>query len=206
MEDALEWVRRTRSGTGERSHRPRGDRRGLAIESAKLIATAKHRALDHFRRSKMLDRRHEDLSRQVEFDELDPEGELHAPLDDFIGDDLLRLIFTTCHPVLGKGRRTGRKRSSSRSASLRSMATSGITNARYARWTAGRPRATTRGLSLASPWLAPCQPEAVPADFQSRWECLLTLRGSNAEQTNSPVRIDPPACSFRLLRGCCTDV
>ena len=65
-----------------------------------LMATAKHRALDHFRRGQMLDRRHEDLARRIEAEERDPEGELHAAIDDFIGDDLLRLIFTTCHPVL----------------------------------------------------------------------------------------------------------
>jgi RNA polymerase sigma factor (sigma-70 family) len=65
-----------------------------------LMATAKHRALDHFRRGKMLDRRHEDLARRIEAEKRDPEAELHAALDDFIGDDLLRLIFTTCHPVL----------------------------------------------------------------------------------------------------------
>jgi RNA polymerase sigma factor (sigma-70 family) len=65
-----------------------------------LMATARHRALDHFRRGKMLDRRHEDLARRIEAARRDPEAELHAGLDDFIGDDLLRLIFTTCHPVL----------------------------------------------------------------------------------------------------------
>ncbi len=64
------------------------------------MATARHRALDHFRRGKMLDRRHEDLARRIEAERRDPESELHAGLDDFIGDDLLRLIFTTCHPVL----------------------------------------------------------------------------------------------------------
>ncbi len=65
-----------------------------------LMATAKHRALDHFRRTEMLDRRHDDLVRRLGTEERDPEGELHAAIDDFIGDDLLRLIFTTCHPVL----------------------------------------------------------------------------------------------------------
>ena len=66
-----------------------------------LMATAKHRALDHFRRSKMLDRKHEDLTRRLEADERrDPEPALHEALDDPIGDDLLRLIFMTCHPVL----------------------------------------------------------------------------------------------------------
>ena len=70
-----------------------------------LMATAKHRALDHFRRSKMLERRHQDLARRLEAEEHDPERELHASLDDFIGDDLLRLIFTTCHPVLARDAR-----------------------------------------------------------------------------------------------------
>jgi len=65
-----------------------------------LMATAKHRALDHFRRSRMLDRRHQDLKVRLEAEHRDPEGEMHAALDDFIGDDLLRLVFTTCHPVL----------------------------------------------------------------------------------------------------------
>jgi RNA polymerase sigma factor (sigma-70 family) len=65
-----------------------------------LMATAKHRALDHFRRSKMLDRKHEDLGRRLEAEQRSPEPELHAALDDAIGDDLLRLIFMTCHPVL----------------------------------------------------------------------------------------------------------
>ncbi len=67
-----------------------------------LMATAKHRALDHFRRSKMLDRRHGDLARRLEADERDAGSELDAAIDDFIGDDLLRLIFTTCHPVLAR--------------------------------------------------------------------------------------------------------
>ena len=65
-----------------------------------LMATAKHRALDHFRRGKMLDRKHEDLARLIAAEGRDPEAELHAALDDFMGDDLLRLMFTTCHPVL----------------------------------------------------------------------------------------------------------
>jgi len=65
-----------------------------------LMATAKHRALDHFRRAKMLDRKHEELALQIDSERRDPEPELHEALDDVIGDDLLRLVFTTCHPVL----------------------------------------------------------------------------------------------------------
>lgn len=48
----------------------------------------------------MLDRRHEDLTRRLEAEQRNPETELHAAIDDFVGDDLLRLILTTCHPVL----------------------------------------------------------------------------------------------------------
>ena len=65
-----------------------------------LMAAAKHRAIDLFRRSKLLERKHEELGR-----ELDPRQEALVPdfetaLDDDIGDDLLRLVFISCHPVL----------------------------------------------------------------------------------------------------------
>ena len=62
-----------------------------------LMATAKHRAIDLFRRRKLLERKHEELGY-----ELTSHGapDFDAALDDDIGDDLLRLIFTACHPVL----------------------------------------------------------------------------------------------------------
>jgi predicted RNA polymerase sigma factor len=63
------------------------------------MATAKRRAIDLFRRNKLLERKHEELGREFELQQelaWDPE----AALDDDIGDDLLRLIFTSCHPVL----------------------------------------------------------------------------------------------------------
>jgi RNA polymerase sigma-70 factor (ECF subfamily) len=62
-----------------------------------LMATAKNRALDHFRRNKLLERKHEELSRELE-ESVMPDFE--AAIDDDIGDDLLRLMFTACHPVL----------------------------------------------------------------------------------------------------------
>jgi RNA polymerase sigma factor (sigma-70 family) len=69
-----------------------------------LMAAAKRRVLDHFRRAKMLDRKHEDLTRQLEAEQSSPERRpdvvLDAELDDAIGDDVLRLVFMTCHPVL----------------------------------------------------------------------------------------------------------
>ena len=64
-----------------------------------LMATAKHRALDLLRRRQMLDRKHEELGRELEAQELTV-PDFNAALDDDIGDDLLRLMFIACHPVL----------------------------------------------------------------------------------------------------------
>jgi RNA polymerase sigma factor (sigma-70 family) len=63
-----------------------------------LMATAKHRAIDLLRRNKLLERKHEELAYKIEREETAPD--LDKALDDDIGDDLLRLVFTTCHPVL----------------------------------------------------------------------------------------------------------
>src|SRR5512134_4204826 len=65
-----------------------------------LMATAKHRAIDELRRRKMLERKHETLGHELTAAQDGPEQDLDAALDDPVGDDLLRLIFTTCHPVL----------------------------------------------------------------------------------------------------------
>jgi RNA polymerase sigma-70 factor (ECF subfamily) len=65
-----------------------------------LMATAKHRAIDRLRRSKLQQRKHEEIARELE-DEQAHAGDAHLDaLDDPIGDDLLRLVFTACHPVL----------------------------------------------------------------------------------------------------------
>jgi len=65
-----------------------------------LMATAKHRAIDHLRRNKRLERKHEELGREFEAQQETALADLDAAIDDDIGDDLLRLIFTACHPVL----------------------------------------------------------------------------------------------------------
>src|SRR5215831_1328429 len=62
-----------------------------------LMATAKHRALDHLRRTKLHARKHEELAHEIESI---PAPDLDQALDDDIGDDLLRLIYIACHPVL----------------------------------------------------------------------------------------------------------
>jgi RNA polymerase sigma factor (sigma-70 family) len=65
-----------------------------------LMATAKHRAIDLLRRSTRLERKHEELGRELEARQESPEPDLDAAIDDPVGDDLLRLVFTCCHPVL----------------------------------------------------------------------------------------------------------
>jgi RNA polymerase sigma-70 factor, ECF subfamily len=64
-----------------------------------LMATAKHRAIDHFRRNTLLDRKHEELGRELAEKEM-AVPDLASTLDDDVGDDLLRLVFISCHPVL----------------------------------------------------------------------------------------------------------
>src|SRR5262245_22004507 len=65
-----------------------------------LMAAAKHRAIDGLRRRKLIERKHEELGRELELDGEAAEPDLDSALDDHIGDDLLRLVFTACHPVL----------------------------------------------------------------------------------------------------------
>ena len=65
-----------------------------------LMATAKHREILHLRRRTMLDRKHEQLGHELEARQEAAVGDLDAALDDHVGDDLLRLMFTACHPVL----------------------------------------------------------------------------------------------------------
>jgi len=65
-----------------------------------LMATAKHRAIDRVRRNVMLERKHEELGRELEIQQEITEADFDAALDDDVGDDLLRLMFTACHPVL----------------------------------------------------------------------------------------------------------
>jgi RNA polymerase sigma factor (sigma-70 family) len=65
-----------------------------------LMATAKHRAIDRLRRIKLQQRKHEELGHELERDWEDAAAEFEANMDDDIGDDLLRLVFTACHPVL----------------------------------------------------------------------------------------------------------
>jgi RNA polymerase sigma factor (sigma-70 family) len=65
-----------------------------------LMATAKHRAIDLWRRNKLLERKHQEFGRELEAQQEMAVPDLDAAIDDHVGDDLLRLVFVSCHPVL----------------------------------------------------------------------------------------------------------
>jgi RNA polymerase sigma factor (sigma-70 family) len=65
-----------------------------------LMTAAKHRAIDAFRRNKLHERKHQELGYALEVEQETAQPDLDAALDDRFGDDLLRLIFISCHPIL----------------------------------------------------------------------------------------------------------
>jgi RNA polymerase sigma factor (sigma-70 family) len=65
-----------------------------------LMATAKHRAIDRLRHNKLLERKHEQIGHELDLQQEMAEPDLDAAINDDVGDDLLRLMFTACHPVL----------------------------------------------------------------------------------------------------------
>ncbi len=65
-----------------------------------LMAIAKRRAIDHWRRHKLLERKHAEIGYDLEGEQDRAAADLEAALDDDVGDDLLRLVFIACHPVL----------------------------------------------------------------------------------------------------------
>ncbi len=71
-----------------------------------LMATAKHRAIDQLRRGTLLQRKHQELGYELEIEQQLSAPDLDAALDDDVGDDLLRLVFISCHPVLSTEART----------------------------------------------------------------------------------------------------
>jgi RNA polymerase sigma factor (sigma-70 family) len=72
--------------------------------AAWLTTAARHRAINHLRRNRMLEGKHAELGREGELSAQQPPA-LEEALDDHIGDDLLRLVFTACHPVLTRDAR-----------------------------------------------------------------------------------------------------
>ena len=71
-----------------------------------LMATAKHRAIDQLRRRRMLSRKHEALGHELEMEQEGNGSTVEASAEDVVGDDLLRLMFIACHPLLSTEART----------------------------------------------------------------------------------------------------
>jgi RNA polymerase sigma-70 factor (ECF subfamily) len=65
-----------------------------------LMVTAKHRAFDHLRRNRLIENKHDELGREREAERQTAVADLDVMIDEDIGDEVLRLIFTACHPVL----------------------------------------------------------------------------------------------------------
>jgi RNA polymerase sigma-70 factor, ECF subfamily len=65
-----------------------------------IMATAKHRAIDHLRRNSLLARKHEQLGHEIDGRQEHVVAQLDDAIDDHVGDDVLRLVFISCHPVL----------------------------------------------------------------------------------------------------------
>src|SRR5436190_11651030 len=70
------------------------------IPGAWLMATAKHRATDGLLRGKLVERKHEQVGYEIEAQQESAVPDLDAAIDDNVGDDLLRLVFMSCHPIL----------------------------------------------------------------------------------------------------------
>ena len=107
-----------------------------------LMATAKRRALDHLRRTKMLARKHEMIACDMA-QEQQAMPDLDAALDDDIGDELLRLIFTACHPILSPDARVA--------LALRMIC--GLTTEEIAELLAVSPSTVERDWTFARAWL-----------------------------------------------------
>src|SRR5438093_352935 len=73
-----------------------------------LMATAKYRAIDRLRRNERLERKHEELGRELELRQEMTVGNSETAAADDLGDDLLRLIFISCHPILAPAGRVAR--------------------------------------------------------------------------------------------------
>src|SRR5215216_4574248 len=67
-----------------------------------LMATAKHRAIDALRKGSLHDRKHDEIGYELEAQQERAVPDLDAAIDDNVGDDLLRLVFISCHPILSR--------------------------------------------------------------------------------------------------------
>ena len=133
-----------------------------------LMATAKHRAIDQLRRRTLVARKHEELAPQMDAVREAAVAEFEARLDDPVGDDLLRLVFIACHPVLSREARTA--------LTLRLLG--GLTTAEIARAFLSTESTIAQRIVRAKRTLAQARvPFEVPRgeDFQARLSSVLEV-------------------------------
>ena len=130
-----ETSRRRRSSPRSSAGPRRASRRS---RGAWLKTTAKRRGIDVLRRDKRLAPKHEQIARDLEDRRTEPGSEIDAALDDPIGDDLLRLMFIACHPILGRGADRAHAAAPRRAGDGRDRA--GLPRAGADRGAADRPR------------------------------------------------------------------
>lgn len=163
-----------------------------------LMATAKHRAIDLLRRKQLLERKHEELGREIELQRETAVADYDAALDDDVGDDLLRLVFTACHPVLSPEAR----------AALTLRAIGGLTTGEIARafllpesTVAQRIVRAKRTLAEARiPFEAPRENE-FPARLSSVLEVIYLIFNEGYSATAGDDWLRPALCEDALRLG-----
>jgi RNA polymerase sigma factor (sigma-70 family) len=163
-----------------------------------LMATAKHRALDHFRRNKLLERKHQEIGRELKSQQEALVANFEIPENGDIQDDLLRLVFVSCHPVLSTDARVA--------LTLRLLG--GLTTAEIARafltpepTIAQRIVRAKRTLSEAKvPFEVPA-PEERPARLSSVIEVIYLIFNEGYSATSGGDWMRPELCSDALRLG-----
>jgi RNA polymerase sigma factor (sigma-70 family) len=163
-----------------------------------LMATAKHRAYDLVRRRGMLTRKHAELGRELEAEERDSTPDYAADIDDEIGDDLLRLMFIACHPVLSTEARVA--------LTLRLLG--GLTTAEIARAFLAKESAVGQRISRAKRTLSEARvPFEVPrgveraARLQSVLEVLYLIYNEGYASTAGDDWLRPELCEDAMRLG-----
>jgi RNA polymerase sigma factor (sigma-70 family) len=163
-----------------------------------LMATAKHRAYDLVRRRSMLTRKHAELGRELEAEERDSTPDYAADIDDDIGNDLLRLMFIACHPVLSTEARVA--------LTLRLLG--GLTTAEIARAFLAKESAVGQRISRAKRTLSEARvPFEVPrgveraARLQSVLEVLYLIYNEGYAATAGDDWLRPELCEDAMRLG-----
>jgi RNA polymerase sigma factor (sigma-70 family) len=163
-----------------------------------LMATARHRAYDLVRRRSMLTRKHAELGRELEAEERDSTPDYAADIDDDIGNDLLRLMFIACHPVLSTEARVA--------LTLRLLG--GLTTAEIARAFLAKESAVGQRISRAKRTLSEARvPFEVPrgveraARLQSVLEVLYLIYNEGYAATAGDDWLRPELCEDAMRLG-----